>query len=135
MTRCLIKYAEEPTYISSRIVDQWEADFPAITVCPEYNGLKEDVLQVRLSCKNYYMMNSYLEKSYHSLLKQNGIPSVKSYNRILNASNPKMSWSSNKTGVTEEQLFDQVTRTPKELFNYIYTRYFYIQIIWVLGVE
>ena len=41
-----MKYADEPTYISSRIVDQWEADFPAITVCPEYNGLKSNVLQV-----------------------------------------------------------------------------------------
>ena len=48
MTKCLIKYAEDPTYISSRIVDQWEAAIPAITVCPEYNGLKLDVLQVRL---------------------------------------------------------------------------------------
>ena len=61
MTRCLVKYAEDPTYISSQIVDQWEADFPAITICPKYNGLKLDVLQVRLSCKNYYVRNSYLK--------------------------------------------------------------------------
>ena len=46
MTRCLMKYVEEPTYISSRIVDQWEADLPAITVCPNTNKIKTEVLQV-----------------------------------------------------------------------------------------
>ena len=46
MVQCLIKYWEFPTYISSRIVDQGEADFPAITVCPPKNGLKLDVLRV-----------------------------------------------------------------------------------------
>ena len=58
-----------------------------------------------------------------SSLKANGISSVEGYNRISNASNPNISWSSNKTGVTERQLYDQVTRTPKELFNYIKARY------------
>ena len=119
MTKCLIKYAEDPTYISSRIVDQWEADFPAITVCPEYNGLKLDVLQVSLGRQSYHVMNLYTNCSF---LKENGISSVKGYNRISNA-NPNISWSSNKTGVTEKQLYDQITRNPKELFNYIYTRY------------
>ena len=47
-----------------------------------------------------------------SSLKANGISSVEGYNRISNASNPNISWSSNKTGVTERQLYDQVTRTP-----------------------
>ena len=50
MTKCLLKYCEAPTYISSRIADQWEADFPAITVCPHNGGLKSDVLRVRISC-------------------------------------------------------------------------------------
>ena len=48
MTRCLMKYVEEPTYISSRIVDQWEADLPAITVCPNTNKIKTEVLQVKV---------------------------------------------------------------------------------------
>lgn len=56
-------------------------------------------------------------------MKEHGISSVKDYNRILNAKNPNISWSSNITGVTEKQLFDEVTTTPKELFHYIYTRY------------
>ena len=46
MVQCLIKYWEFPTYISSRIVDQGEADFPAITVCPPTKGYKSDVLMV-----------------------------------------------------------------------------------------
>ena len=44
--QCLIKYWDFPTYISSQIVGQGEADFPAITVCPQADGLKLDVLQV-----------------------------------------------------------------------------------------
>ena len=45
----MLKYAGEPTYISSRIVDQWDADIPAITVCPHVNGgIKEEVLQVTI---------------------------------------------------------------------------------------
>ena len=47
MVRCLEKYWDVPTYISSRIVDQMEADFPAITVCPSWNGYKQDVLMVK----------------------------------------------------------------------------------------
>ena len=46
MVQCFMKYWEFPTYISSHIVDQGEADFPAITVCPSTNGLKIDVLVV-----------------------------------------------------------------------------------------
>ena len=34
-----------PTYISSEIVAQKDAAFPALTVCPESGGYKEDVLQ------------------------------------------------------------------------------------------
>ena len=45
LIQCLIKYWEFPTYISSQIVGQGEADFPAITVCPQA-GFKLDVLQV-----------------------------------------------------------------------------------------
>ena len=34
-----------PTYISSDIVAQKEAEFPAMTVCPESTKYKENVLQ------------------------------------------------------------------------------------------
>ena len=50
MVQCLIKYWDLPTYISSRVVDQGEADFPAITVCPPTNGFKSDVLMVGEVC-------------------------------------------------------------------------------------
>ena len=46
MIQCLVKYRDSPTYNSSQIVGQGEADFPAITVCPHNGGLKLDVLQV-----------------------------------------------------------------------------------------
>jgi hypothetical protein len=36
---------EGPTYISSDFVNQKDAEFPAITVCPESNGYKLDVLK------------------------------------------------------------------------------------------
>ena len=45
MIQCLVKYYDFPTYISSQIVDQDGADFPAITVCPQ-GGFKLDVLRV-----------------------------------------------------------------------------------------
>ena len=45
-----------PTYISSAIVPQKEAEFPAMTVCPESRKYKVEVLQ------------------------QHGIPSVQYYN-------------------------------------------------------
>ncbi len=35
----------EPTYMSSEILPQNQAEFPAMTVCPETKGYKEEVLQ------------------------------------------------------------------------------------------
>ena len=55
-------------------------------------------------------------------LKENGFLSVRAYNY-----KGVSSWSSNKTGVTERQLFDDVTRAHKELFDYIYARYTFIK--------
>ena len=43
---CVMKYREHPTYISSEITDQREAEFPAITVCSPSNGYKLDILRV-----------------------------------------------------------------------------------------
>ena len=44
--QCLRKYYEEPTFISTEIVKQDKAEFPALTFCPEGGGYKLDVLQV-----------------------------------------------------------------------------------------
>jgi len=43
----LFRYLDIPTYISTRIVSQNAAEFPALTVCPDGTSYKEDVLQVR----------------------------------------------------------------------------------------
>ena len=43
---CVMKYREHPTYISSEITDQREAEFPAVTVCSPSNGYKLDILRV-----------------------------------------------------------------------------------------
>ena len=52
-------------------------------------------------------------------LKEHGFSSVKGYNGWKT----NITWSSNKTGVTERHLFDAVTKTPQELFNYVFVRY------------
>lgn len=45
--KCLEKFFEEPTYVSTDVVAQNAAEFPALTVCPDGSGgYKEDVLKV-----------------------------------------------------------------------------------------
>lgn len=84
-----------PTYISSEIVPQKAAGFPAMTVCPNSDGYREDVFQAH------------------------GIEEVDRYNykRDLN-------WTSNQTGVTEEQLFELATYRFDELVKRLYIRFF-----------
>ena len=93
--RCFEKYFGYPTYVSTKIVHQASAEFPAITICPEKNGYKEDVLQ------------------FH------GIPSVKSYNSKTN-----LNWSSNDSETSESKLFDLATYSFAELVKRVYIRYF-----------
>ena len=93
--RCFEKYFGYPTYVSTKIVDQASADFPAITICPEKNGYKEDVLQ------------------FH------GIPSVKRYNYKTN-----LNWSSNDSKTSESKLFDLGTYSFGELVKSVSIRYF-----------
>ena len=45
--KCLELFVSEPTYVSTHIVNQEKAQFPAITICPISKGYKEDVLQVK----------------------------------------------------------------------------------------
>lgn len=42
----LAKYFSYPTFVSTKIVDQKEAEFPAATFCPIESSYKTDVLQV-----------------------------------------------------------------------------------------
>ena len=93
--RCFEKYFGYPTYVSTKIVDQASAEFPAITICPEKNGYKEDVLQ------------------FH------GIPSVKRYNYKTS-----LNWSSNYSETSESKLFDLATYSFGELVKSVSIRYF-----------
>ena len=122
MTQCVIKYWDFPTYISSLIVDQSEADFPAVTICPQ-SGFKEDVLLV--SCKRLEVINmiDQIDMILRLELQNHGIENKKAYN-WYKGKDAFGKWSSNKTGVTEKELFDEVTRTPKELIDQIYARYY-----------
>ena len=84
-----------PTYISSEIVDQKDAAFPAMTVCPVSNGYKEEVLE------------------------DNGIESIKRYNYKTD-----LNWSSNDTSITESELFEKATYNLNELVKRVYVRFF-----------
>ena len=86
-----------PTYISSEIVPQKQAEFPAMTVCAETEKYKEDVLE------------------------SHGIPSVKDYNDGRKRS---LNWSSNQTGVNETELFKLATNQFDDLLKRFYVRFF-----------
>ena len=46
--KCLAKYLSDPTYMSTKIVEQRDAEFPAMTICADSGySYKEDVLKVR----------------------------------------------------------------------------------------
>ncbi|XP_059079351.1 uncharacterized protein LOC131877632 isoform X2 [Tigriopus californicus] len=94
--RCLWRYLEVPTYFASRVLPQSDADFPAITICPDVNdGYKELFLQTH------------------------GIESVKKYNYKRD-----LVWSSNQSGITPRELFDQATLDLDELIYYFNIRTF-----------
>jgi hypothetical protein len=46
--QCVRLYIVEPTYVSTHIVKQPKAEFPAITVCPLSDGVKTNVLKVSM---------------------------------------------------------------------------------------
>ena len=85
-----------PTYISSVIMAQREAAFPAMTVCPGAGGYKLDVL------------------------KENGIESISDYNNNKGA----CTWSSNDSSVSEVELFEKATYDLDELVKRFYMRFF-----------
>ena len=93
--QCVVKFARGPTYISSEIVPQKEAGFPALTICPESNKYKEDVLLAH------------------------GISSEKRYNYKTD-----LNWTSNQDDVTESDLFHLATRNLSEIVKRVYVRYF-----------
>ena len=44
--KCCLKFTEEPTYTTTQIVRQQEAEFPATTYCASKSGYKDNVLKV-----------------------------------------------------------------------------------------
>ena len=46
--RCLSHYIEEPAYVETKVSPQHKALFPAMTICPQYNGYNEQNLKVFL---------------------------------------------------------------------------------------
>ena len=75
---CVMKYREHPTYISSEITDQREAEFPAVTVCSPSNGYKQDILRVSYIFEliililrdNYTTRTMDFQVSAHTVLKE-----------------------------------------------------------------
>lgn len=55
--QCVNKFLASPTYISTEVVDQFEAEFPAMTICP--SGYRLDVLKS-------YGYGSVRKYNYHS---------------------------------------------------------------------
>ena len=45
---CLSRYVEEPRYVETKIEPQNKALFPAMTICPQRGGYKEQILKVFL---------------------------------------------------------------------------------------
>ena len=93
--KCIQKYIHSPTYVTSKIVAQNMAEFPAISICPINNGFKLNILQAH------------------------GIRDIKNYNYKTN-----LVWSSNNTNITESELFDKVTYQFSELVQTVKIRYF-----------
>ena len=99
MAQCIQKFKLGPTYIETEFLSQNEAEFPALTICPETIRYKEDVL------------------------KQHGIPTVKQYTL-----NPILTWSSNQTNVTEVQLFEMATNRFDELVKQFVVRFIHADV-------
>ncbi|XP_071746530.1 uncharacterized protein [Lepeophtheirus salmonis] len=45
VVQCIIKYINKPTYMSSKVVNQYNGEFPAISICPWDPYYKVDVLK------------------------------------------------------------------------------------------
>ncbi len=59
-TQCLEKFLAFPTYISSEVVDQSEAEFPALTVCPDpgYRTDRLNALGIKTTGKFLHTRNA-----------------------------------------------------------------------------
>lgn len=90
---CFVKFLERPTYVSSKIVSQNQASFPALTICPQ-EGYKESVLQTH------------------------GIEGIRKYNYKY-----ELKWTSNDSNISETELFEQATFGIEELIKRVFVRF------------
>ena len=73
LIHCLEKYIKEPTYTETRVVDQHETDFPAITFCSlgnHYHGKRLKViitaaLKVSLKVRHFPFPNCKFAGTWH----------------------------------------------------------------------
>ncbi|CAB4057150.1 unnamed protein product [Lepeophtheirus salmonis] len=97
--RILIKYSEGPTYISTLVARQSDAEFPAITMCPN-------------------------EEMYNlTRLREHGINSTDNYNggAVRDATR---TWLSNQSNTSPRALFDYITFSAKDLIRTVKVRTF-----------
>ena len=97
--KCVDEYVENPTYTTSKLVNQKEAAFPALTICPINRSI------------------AYNE----SILNNHGISQMKNYigyNRSYDCSS-NMTWSSRNTALSENDIFENVTLKFDELVDSI----------------
>ena len=94
---CLQHYLENPTYTTNTYVNQDEADFPAMTICPAIpHGYKKEKLS------NY------------------GIAEGNYWHWITSTCNSNMTWSSNTAvNISAEDMFHEVTYQFSELVDKI----------------
>ena len=92
--QCVSKFISEPTYFSTKYMEQKFSDFPAISICPSGSLYKSDILAAH------------------------GIPSKKSYNYKYN-----LTWSSNDSNTSPIELFNLITYDFRELVSSIKIRY------------
>lgn len=97
-TKCLLKYNARPTYMSTRIVNQEDALFPSVTICPTYGGYREDVLRAH------------------------GIHSKEHYYDGVDGK--ELQWTSNETGVDPLELYKAATYEFTDLVDRVYSRFF-----------
>ena len=56
-------YLERPTYTESHLVRQYHADFPAISICSDSGGFKQDILKVKINRQRENILcNCFFEK-------------------------------------------------------------------------
>ena len=61
-------YLERPTYTESHLVRQYHADFPAISICSDSGGFKQDILKVNINRQREQIQLS--EKVCNCVLKK-----------------------------------------------------------------